>query len=116
VVQEKSPPVRQVSPEKQLRAAMLKGRFADLIVKSQEKSLPDNKVVFALAGCHVAMQVTNHCSFCFVDIVSDVFRLMRNCTLCWPSVLCLVFRLRFFRARFLSIESSTCRGTLYEFY
>jgi hypothetical protein len=45
VVQEKSPPARQVSPEKQLRAAMLKGRFADLIVKSQEKSLPDNKVI-----------------------------------------------------------------------
>lgn len=45
VSQEKSPPVRQVSPEKQLRAALLKGRFADLIVKSQEKSLPDNKVI-----------------------------------------------------------------------
>ena len=41
---EKSLPARQVSPEKQLRAAILKGRFAELIVKSQEKSLPDNKV------------------------------------------------------------------------
>jgi hypothetical protein len=38
-VLEKSPPARQVSPGKQLRAAMLKGRFADLIVKSQDKSL-----------------------------------------------------------------------------
>lgn len=44
VIEEKSPPARQVSPEKQLRAALLKGRFADLIVKSQEKSFSDNKV------------------------------------------------------------------------
>lgn len=44
VVPEKSPPARQVSPEKQLRAALLKGRFADLIVKSQGKALPDSKV------------------------------------------------------------------------
>nr|XP_024390485.1 inner centromere protein A-like [Physcomitrium patens] len=43
VVPEKSPPARQVSPEKQLRAALLKGRFADLIVKSQGKALPDSK-------------------------------------------------------------------------
>ena len=49
-VQEKSPPARQVSPNK-LRAAMLKGRFADLIVRSQEKSLPDHKVTSNGVGC-----------------------------------------------------------------
>ncbi|BBN02326.1 protein MpBromo5 [Marchantia polymorpha subsp. ruderalis] len=36
-------PERQVSPEKLLRAALLRGRFADTILKAQEKTLPLNK-------------------------------------------------------------------------
>lgn len=46
--QEKSPPTRQVSPDKALRAALLRGRFADLIVKAQEKPVSVNKVGYAL--------------------------------------------------------------------
>ncbi|KAL2641951.1 hypothetical protein R1flu_009538 [Riccia fluitans] len=36
-------PERQVSPAKLLRAALLRGRFADTILKAQEKTLPLNK-------------------------------------------------------------------------
>lgn len=42
--QEKSSSGRQLSPQQQLRAALLKGRFADLIVKSQERALLEKKV------------------------------------------------------------------------
>lgn len=41
---ERSSLERQVSPEKLLRAALLRGRYADLIVKAQQKSLPISKV------------------------------------------------------------------------
>lgn len=41
--QEKSSSGRQLSPQQQLRAALLKGRFADLIVKSQERALLEKK-------------------------------------------------------------------------
>eukprot|EP00249_Psilotum_nudum_P024541 c29213_g2_i1 orf=289-675(+) len=37
-------PEQQVSPKKLLRAALLKNRFADTILKAQEKTLPLNKV------------------------------------------------------------------------
>ncbi|KAG6553500.1 hypothetical protein Mapa_004412 [Marchantia paleacea] len=40
---EESQPERQVSPDKLLRAALLRGRFADTILKAQEKTLPHNK-------------------------------------------------------------------------
>ncbi|CAM6071305.1 unnamed protein product [Sphagnum tenellum] len=39
VVAEGTPPERQVSPNKLLRAALLRGRFADTILKAQEKTL-----------------------------------------------------------------------------
>jgi hypothetical protein len=38
-VAEGTPPERQVSPNKLLRAALLRGRFADTILKAQEKTL-----------------------------------------------------------------------------
>ncbi|KAJ7534193.1 hypothetical protein O6H91_13G083500 [Diphasiastrum complanatum] len=38
-----APPVRQLSPDKLLRAALLKGRFADTILKAKEKTLPLSK-------------------------------------------------------------------------
>lgn len=41
---EEPAPERQVSPDKLLRAALLRGRFADTILKAQEKTLPVNKV------------------------------------------------------------------------
>jgi hypothetical protein len=44
VVAEGTPPERQVSPNKLLRAALLRGRFADTILKAQEKTLPVDKV------------------------------------------------------------------------
>ncbi|EPS70275.1 hypothetical protein M569_04485, partial [Genlisea aurea] len=36
---ENAPPERQVSPEKLYRAALLRGRFADIIIKAQENSI-----------------------------------------------------------------------------
>ncbi len=39
-----TPLERQVSPNKLLRAALLRGRFADTILKAQEKTLPVDKV------------------------------------------------------------------------
>ncbi|KAL0397257.1 UNVERIFIED_CONTAM: Transcription factor GTE10 [Sesamum calycinum] len=36
---ESAPPERQVSPEKQYRAALLRSRFADIIIKAQENTL-----------------------------------------------------------------------------
>ncbi len=44
VVAEGTPPERQVSPNKLLRAALLRGRFADTILKAQEKTLQVDKV------------------------------------------------------------------------
>ncbi|CAK9191335.1 unnamed protein product [Sphagnum troendelagicum] len=43
VTVEETPPERQVSPNKLLRAALLRGRFADTILKAQEKTLPVDK-------------------------------------------------------------------------
>jgi hypothetical protein len=43
-VAEGTPPERQVSPNKLLRAALLRGRFADTILKAQEKTLLVDKV------------------------------------------------------------------------
>ena len=39
VLAESAPQERQVSPEKQYRAALLRSRFADTIIKAQEKAL-----------------------------------------------------------------------------
>lgn len=36
---ESAPPERQVSPEKLYRAALLRNRFADTILKAQERTL-----------------------------------------------------------------------------
>ncbi|PIN27061.1 hypothetical protein CDL12_00159 [Handroanthus impetiginosus] len=36
---ESAPPERQVSPEKQYRAALLRSRFADIIIKAQENTI-----------------------------------------------------------------------------
>jgi hypothetical protein len=44
VIAKDTPPERQVSPNKLLRAALLRGRFADTILKAQEKTLPVDKV------------------------------------------------------------------------
>jgi hypothetical protein len=44
VIVEDAAPERQVSPNKLLRAALLRGRFADTILKAQEKTLPVDKV------------------------------------------------------------------------
>ncbi|OIT34385.1 PREDICTED: transcription factor GTE10-like isoform X2 [Nicotiana attenuata] len=42
--EESAEPERQVSPEKLYRAALLRGRFADIILKAQEKSLEKGEV------------------------------------------------------------------------
>lgn len=39
VIEEIAPPERHVSPEKLYRAALLRNRFADTILKAQEKTL-----------------------------------------------------------------------------
>ncbi|KAL0380201.1 UNVERIFIED_CONTAM: Transcription factor GTE10 [Sesamum angustifolium] len=39
ILGESAPPERQVSPEKQYRAALLRSRFADIIIKAQENTL-----------------------------------------------------------------------------
>ncbi len=44
MIVEDAAPERQVSPNKLLRAALLRGRFADTILKAQEKTLPVDKV------------------------------------------------------------------------
>jgi hypothetical protein len=44
VIAKDTPLERQVSPNKLLRAALLRGRFADTILKAQEKTLPVDKV------------------------------------------------------------------------
>ncbi|CAK9225835.1 unnamed protein product [Sphagnum troendelagicum] len=43
VIAKDTPLERQVSPNKLLRAALLRGRFADTILKAQEKTLPVDK-------------------------------------------------------------------------
>ncbi|KAG5617909.1 hypothetical protein H5410_017733 [Solanum commersonii] len=48
LLEESAEPERQVSPEKLYRAALLRGRFADIILKAQEKSI--EKVSQTLAG------------------------------------------------------------------
>lgn len=48
LLEESAEPERQVSPEKLYRAALLRGRFADIILKAQEKSI--EKVSQSLAG------------------------------------------------------------------
>lgn len=45
---ESAPPERQVSPEKLYRAALLRSRFADTILKAQEKTL--EKVGLTIVG------------------------------------------------------------------
>ncbi|XP_015165993.1 transcription factor GTE10-like isoform X2 [Solanum tuberosum] len=42
--EESAEPERQVSPEKLYRAALLRGRFADIILKAQEKSIEKGEV------------------------------------------------------------------------
>lgn len=39
ILGENAHPERQVSPEKLYRAALLRGRFADIIIKAQENTL-----------------------------------------------------------------------------
>lgn len=48
IIEETAPPVRQDSPGKRQRAALLKNRFADTIMKAREKTL--TKVEF-LSAC-----------------------------------------------------------------
>ncbi len=52
-----TPLERQVSPNKLLRAALLRGRFADTILKAQEKTLPVDKVRLFQSLCLVVFSI-----------------------------------------------------------
>lgn len=54
ILAENAPPERQVSPEKLYRAALLRSRFADTIIKAQEKTLEK-------------VRITNVCLFPFTS-------------------------------------------------
>jgi hypothetical protein len=61
VVAEGTPPERQVSPNKLLRAALLRGRFADTILKAQEKTLLVDKVELSKLCVSVELQWSEKC-------------------------------------------------------
>ncbi len=57
VIVKDTPLERQVSPNKLLRAALLRGRFADTILKAQEKTLPVDKVRLFQSLCLVVFSI-----------------------------------------------------------
>jgi hypothetical protein len=61
VVAEGTPPERQVSPNKLLRAALLRGRFADTILKAQEKTLLVDKVGLSKLCVSVELRWSEKC-------------------------------------------------------
>lgn len=54
ILGESAPPGRQVSPDKLYRAALLRSRFADTILKAQEKTL--DKVGIVVLVCFPGLE------------------------------------------------------------